>query len=271
MEHSIAGSLRVGDGEALIRFRFASASVDGDAPNAEHFVHPPHPTEIIRMQENGELYVHPSRLPLTTSVLATMITNQQVIFKHPKGLHGGWSERAWAKMKQLLGGIKRPRGQLSITDSAGPPEPPNTPPPPTPTDTVAGATVPSDKSDSDSSTSDKSSSDSSEDEKTDDKGQKENGKDANDKEGANPSDNKGKKENGTDANDTERDVLYWKQKYEDEKAERVRIEDELIATSSQYHHLEDEHARLTKENERLLAQLKAATMLGKNERKVRFE
>ena len=261
MEHSIAGALRLDNGEAFLRFRLGSADADGDAPDAELLVHPPHPKDIIRMHEKGELYVHPSRLPLTVSVLAMMISNHQTMFNLPKGLRGGWNEQAWAKMKRLLSGVKRPRGQLSITAPTGPPEPPNTAPPSTPEDTFPGATVPSDSHDCHSS-SDTSSSNSSEDSKADDKGKKEKGKDAND--------NKDIKENGKDASDMAKEVLYWKQKYENEVAERIRIEDELIATDTQYHDLDEENFRLRKEIRNLHEQLAAATMQGNCKRKGRY-
>ena len=288
MDHSIAGSLRVTNGEALLRFRFQSTGAEGEGgePEATVLVHPPNPQEIMKMHEDGDLYVHPTRLPLSKSVLSMMIYNHQIMFKHPTGLEGGWSEQAWVKMKGLLGGVKRPRGQLSIAGPTPPPAPPGPPTPPanatpdvpnTPADPPApptnatpgspGATS-SDSNNSDT-TSDSSSSDSDDD------------KDTSRVVDVAGTDDKGKNDTlAENADDIDKGASYWKQKYEQEMAERIRLEDELFATDEHCQELDAENNRLLAEIRRLKDTMKvdssdsqhgARSMKGDCKRKVRWE
>ena len=287
MERSIAGDLRIASGEALLRFRYTSGEAPGGETEPDLVVHPPQPREIIRMHAAGELYVHPTRLPLTPSVVSMMIVNVQNSFNLAKGLRGHWHTRAWVKLQENLKAVKRSRGlpPLALTAPPGPPGPPPPPPPPPPTNALfdlpgsppppsnalsaspgsvdPAAVVNATPGASDPScVADVTVPDPCAEQCANQPSADSNSDNSSDTNSSEADDEKASEEKEPQCDDDEATAvvtLSWQEKYENEFAERVRVENELIDTERQYHELEEECEVLKRDNARLRQILGEAT------------
>ena len=70
----------------------------------------PKPRSLLADIESGFEEVHASRLPLSTNDLTVAIVNTQRTLGLVRGLKGGWSVEAWARLRAWLRGVKRQRG-----------------------------------------------------------------------------------------------------------------------------------------------------------------
>ena len=87
---------------------------------------PPSAAQILQSIAEGEIVLHHSRMPINAKEIATMICDQQSALGLARGRNGGWNEEAWDRLKKLLAGVKRQRGQatLALLDlGAAPPVP----------------------------------------------------------------------------------------------------------------------------------------------------
>ena len=69
---------------------------------------------IIQKVNDGEIVVHPSRLPLTKSALHVMVNNVQSSLKYKKGKDGEWSIEAEAKLACILCKAANRRAYTSV-------------------------------------------------------------------------------------------------------------------------------------------------------------
>jgi hypothetical protein len=69
---------------------------------------------IIEKVNNGEIAVHPSRLPLAKATLHVMVNNVQTSLKYKKGKDGEWSNEAEAKLAAILCKALNKRAHTSV-------------------------------------------------------------------------------------------------------------------------------------------------------------
>ena len=72
----IRGSIVINGREGFIRLRVDDGEPEGE--NVQQHVVPPTSVDIIRRYTDGEIVVHPSRLPLQLRVVSSMIAHAQM-------------------------------------------------------------------------------------------------------------------------------------------------------------------------------------------------
>ena len=118
----VQGTVSFANGGAVLNLQVPQVQNQQPAPQDQASEHPPTAATILEQIQAGTIVVHPSRMPLTTAQISTMVCAQQLALQLPRGVRGEWSEAAWERLKVLLAGAKRQRCALPAPLlPAGPP------------------------------------------------------------------------------------------------------------------------------------------------------
>ena len=126
--NNITGTVAFHNGEALLRLAPASSSFDAPAPSETAEARPPSSSmpwgatrndeQIMAAINGGNVLVHPTRLPMTSSALPVVLNNIQKSLKLVVGQNGGWSNLANEYLLKMLAKPKRVRKeQPAIMDA----------------------------------------------------------------------------------------------------------------------------------------------------------